>query len=315
MTANTQIGEARASFSLSEANQLAQALLAHVGRESGIRTLAIKGIVADRYGLRAPRTAADSDVMVDPVRFDEFCESLTARGWHLRVEREVPSLLGPHSVTMIHAEWPNDLDIHMRFPGFFADDATTFERLWQTRGEMQIAHIAVPVPSRAASAVIAALHAVRFSKSQRHSGEFDRVADLLEHDFTDAERAEFVDVARVGRAQWVLRDLFLRIGIHYEIDADARQQYLWTTNRATVEDGAAVSWLNELRAASFRRKPVVLFRAVWISRADIPRNDPSRLPTMSEAWRHRLLRWRRGTAALFHYNRARTQRPAGPHGE
>ncbi|MFD5224648.1 hypothetical protein ACFWHT_03415 [Microbacterium sp. NPDC058342] len=289
------------SFSLNEANELAHALLAQIGRDTGIRLLSIKGLVADRYGLRKPRVAADADVIVEPSRFDEFCRLLTGHGWHLRVEREVPSLLGPHSVTFIRDDWPNDIDAHVRFPGFFATDAEVFERLWQTRGRMEVAHVDVSVPSRGASAVIAALHAVRYSKSARHAGELEQVAHLLIDDFSPEEREEFIDVARVGRAQWVLRELFDLIGRPYELDADARQQHLWNTNRATIEDGAAVSWLHSLRAAPLHQKPAVLVRALWISRADIPRNDPTRLPTAREAWAHRLLRWRRGGVALMHY--------------
>lgn len=293
------------SFSLGEANELAHALLAQIGRETGIRTLSIKGLVADRYALRRPRVAADADVIVDPERFGEFCSVLDDHGWHLRVEREVPSLLGPHSVTFIRDDWPNDIDAHVRFPGFFADDQTVFERLWRTHGEMEVAHVDVTVPSRGASAVIAALHAVRYSKSLRHAGELEQVARLLTDDFTPAEREEFIDVARVGRAQWVLRELFDLIGHPYEVDVDQHRQHLWNTNRATVEDGAAVSWLSSLRSAPWHRKPGVLARALWISRADIPRNDPSRMPTAREAWAHRMLRWRRGTAALIHYARSR----------
>lgn len=295
----------QATFSLSEANQLAHALLARIGRDTGIRALSIKGLVADRYRLRTPRVAADADVMVDPARFDEFCAALREHGWHLRVEREVPSLLGPHSVTYIRDDWPNDIDAHVRFPGFFADDQVVFDRLWSTRSEMQSAHTTVAVPSRGASAVIAALHAVRYSKSVRHAGELEQVARLLRDDFTPAERAEFIDCARVGRAQWVLRELFELIGEPYEIDADPQQQQLWNTNRATIEDGAAVSWLTQLRNAPWSRKLAVLGRALWISRADIPRNDPSRLPTVREAWAHRMLRWKRGAIALGRYARWR----------
>lgn len=291
------------SFSLTEANALAHALLASIGRRTGIRTLSIKGLVADHYELRAPRVAADADVMIDPARFDEFCGHLTGHGWHLRVEREVPSLIGPHSVTFIRDDWPNDIDAHVRFPGFFAADQEVFERLWQTRQTLQVAHAAITVPSRGASAVIAALHAVRYTRSVRHVGELEQVATVLTEAFSTEERDEFVDVARVGRAQWVLRELFELIGEPYEVDADARQQQLWNTNRATIEDGAAVSWLSLLRAQPLHRKPGVLWRALWISRADIPRNDPSRLPTQREAWAHRMLRWKRGAAALGRYAR------------
>ena len=295
--------EQRTAFSLDEANELAHALLAHVGRESGIRVLSIKGLVADRYGLRTPRVAADADVMVDPARFDDFCDLMDEHGWRRRVEREVPSLLGMHSVTLIRDNWPNDIDVHVRFPGFFAGDSVAFDRLWRTRGTMAAAHTEIDVPSRAGSAVIAALHAVRYSRSVRHTDEFARVTELLWSEFTEAEQAEFFDVTRVGKAQWVLRDLFEHRGVPYEIDADADQRRLWTMNRATIEDGAAVSWLVALRVAPLLRKPAVLLRALWISRADIPRNDPDRQPSAREAWAHRMLRWRRGASALVNYLR------------
>lgn len=294
-----------ATFPLNEANELAHALLGHVGTTAGIRVLSIKGLVADRYGLRSPRLAADADVMVDPARFDEFCTLLAAYGWHERVERDVPALLGKHSLTLIKPTWPNDLDVHVRFPGFFADDAVVFDRLWATRGSMEAAHLRIAVPSKGASAVIAALHAVRYSRSPRHAQELSRVSDLLWNEFDERDRTEFVDVACVGRAQWVLRDLFERGGIPYAIDADAEQRRLWATNRATVEDGAAVSWLAALHAAPWRGKPRVLARAIWISRAEIPRNDAERMPSRGEAWRHRVLRWRRGAVALGHYVCAR----------
>ncbi|MFY9713468.1 MAG: hypothetical protein WAK00_08335 [Microbacterium sp.] len=300
-TGGEQLSDHIAVLSLNEANELAHALLAHIGQNAGIRVLSIKGLVADRYGLRPPRAAADADVMVDPARFDEYCALLATYGWHPRVEREVPSLLGTHSITLIRSDWPNDLDVHVRFPGFFAPDAVVFDRLWETRGEMQAAHVTIMVPSRAASAVIAGLHAVRYSRSVRHAGELELVGNLLRNRFDDTERGEFFDVARAGRAQWVLRELFAFGGVECEIDADARQRRLWELNRATVEDGAAVSWLAALAAAPWHRKPAVLVRALWISRAEIPRNDAARMPSTTEAWRHRLVRWRRGGIALLRY--------------
>ncbi|MFP1601443.1 nucleotidyltransferase family protein [Microbacterium sp. 2216-1] len=290
-------------FSLDEANELAHAQVAHVAAENGIRVLSIKGLVADRYRLRVPRVAADADVWVDPARRDDLCELLALRGWHVRREREVPSLTGQHSVTLIRDDWPNDIDAHHRFPGFFATDASVFERLWQSREQMIIANTTVAVPSRGASAVIAALHAVRYSKSERHSLELRDVVERLRDDFSSQERTEFFDVARVGCAQWVLRDLYDQLGERWQTDADEHQRRVWQLNRETVEDGATVSWLDAVRSAPLARKPAVILRAAWISRADIPRNDPDRLPTRREAWQHRALRWRRGFAALLRYAR------------
>ncbi|MDR6867264.1 hypothetical protein J2Y69_001865 [Microbacterium resistens] len=291
------------NFSLTEANELTHAYLAVVSQRSGIRALSIKGLVSDRYELREPRIAADADVLVDPRRFDEFCELLKAGGWRPRLERDVPSLMEQHSVTLIREGWPNDIDVHVYFPGFFADRAATFDRLWETRASMEVAHVDIAVPSRAGAAVIGALHSLRYTRSIRHSSELERIVDIVANDFDDADREDFLGIARAGAAQWVLGEVLERIGVPVVVDIDAHQQRLWATNRKTIEDGAAVSWLAAFRGAPLHRKPALLFRALWISRDDIPRNDPLHRPTVAEAWAHRRLRWRRGAIALWHYLR------------
>lgn len=296
------------TFTLSAGNELAHALIAHLARESGIRVLSIKGFVSDRYGLREPRVAADADVIVDPDRFDEFCALLGEHGWRVRYERLVPSLMAPHSITYIHDDWPNDIDAHVYFPGFFGQRADAFEGLWSSRSTMTIAQTDVTVPSRSGAAVIVALHALRYTHSDRHVGELDRVKNLLVNDFSDDERAQFIEIARAGGALWVLQEVLSEIGVSAGADATPAQQLLWRKNRATIEDGAAVSWLAAVGAEPWHRKPITLFHALWISREDIPRNDPDRQPTRGEAWRHRATRWRRGAAALVHYFRLRLTR-------
>jgi len=297
------VNQSASNFSLNEANELTHAYVAATSRRSGIRALSIKGLVSDRYGLREPRIAADADVLVDPDRFEEFCALLQEGGWHPRVERDVPSLMEQHSVTLIHDGWPNDIDVHVYFPGFFADKAVTFDRLWQTHTSIEVAHSPVLVPSRAGAAVIGALHSLRYTRSIRHSVELERIAHVVEEEFSDEERADFVDIARAGGAQWVLGEVLERIGVKPVVDVTPSQQRLWQINRTTVEDGSAVSWLVALREARWFRKPGILMRALWISRKDIPRNDPDVLPTRREAWAHRRLRWHRGAVALWHYLR------------
>ncbi|MFB7843167.1 nucleotidyltransferase family protein [Microbacterium sp. NPDC056052] len=293
------------TFALSAGNDLAHALMAHLAAGAGIRVLSIKGFVADRYGLREPRVAADADVLIEPSRFDDFCALLSARGWRLRHERQVPSLMAQHSATYIHDGWPNDIDAHIYFPGFFGRYEDAFDALWSSRSTMTIAQTEVNVPSRAGATVIAALHALRYTHSSRHVGELTQVKRVLADDFSDEEREQFVEVARAGGALWVLQEVLAGIGVSENPDATPAQQLLWNTNRATIEDGAAVSWLTALRGERWYRKPVVIFHALWISREEIPRNDPNTLPTALEAWRHRTMRWRRGAVALLHYVRLR----------
>ncbi|WP_353114301.1 nucleotidyltransferase family protein [Microbacterium sp.] len=294
-------GGAPVRLGLREGGHLAHALVAHVAEQAGIRTLAIKGPVADHYGLREPRVSADADVLVEPARFSELCQLLMENSWHPRHERSVPTLMDQHSVTLICDRWPNDIDVHEYFPGFFGDRGRTFDRLWSTRRTLPLAHVDVPVPSRAGAAVIGALHSLRYTRSLRHNDELERITRIVSDEFDDEQREDFVQIVQVGGAQWVMRDVLAAIGVEAETDATARQRQLWTLNRETVEDGAAVSWLAAMRQSPWAEKPGVLFRALWISRADIPRNDPDIVPTAREAWQHRLVRWRRGTRALLHY--------------
>jgi hypothetical protein len=298
-------GLPESNFALGDADLLAHALTAQVARANGIRVVSIKGPVADAYELRAPRAAADADVWVDPARFDEFVALMNAEGWHARVAREPPLLMQQHSATLIHDQWPCDLDVHAYFPGFFGDRQVIFDALWARRAVLALAHQPVTVPSRAGAAVIAALHALRYTESIRHASELADVQEAI-LGFSASERAEFYDLARIGRALWVLRDSIAALGLGTAVvDATAEERRIWALNRKTVEFGAATSWLMALRSAPWGRKPGLLYRALWIPRRDIPRNDPEVLPTHRQAWAHRMKRTRRGARGLVRYFRVR----------
>src|SRR5690606_10193028 len=85
---------------------LAHALVARVAAEVAARALLIEGQIASRVGLRPPRVSADVDVLVETSKLEDLRRALMARGWHPPVERAVPRVLEPHSVTLVHDEWP-----------------------------------------------------------------------------------------------------------------------------------------------------------------------------------------------------------------
>ena len=66
---------------LDEANELLTAWAQRLAEARGIRLLAIKGRVLGDDGLRPPRTSADVDILLDPARFDDFCDAAVAAGW------------------------------------------------------------------------------------------------------------------------------------------------------------------------------------------------------------------------------------------
>lgn len=289
---------------LAQATALAHALCAAVAGAAGIRILTIKGPAAEHHGLRPARTAADADLLVDPPDVDRFCAALEGRGWRERVSRETPTLIGVHSRTFIHDDWPCDIDVHAWFPGFFAEPTVVFDELWRTRRGLVIGSSAVAIPSRAASAVIAALHALRNFTVPRHRQEWKWTTAIVRDDFRGGERAEFLDLVTLGRSRWVLRDLLRDVtGDDVEAGGDltAEERRRWQAHVDFGADGGAAGWWLSLRGRPVRAWPGVLRAAVWVPRADIPRNDPAVLPGLGETWSYQLVRWRRGLGASLRF--------------
>lgn len=290
------------TFELDAATQLAHAMAAAIARGLGVRALSLKGPIASHYSLRPPRASADADILIEPERFAEYCSALESRGWHTRVGRETPALMPQHSMTYIHPEWPCDIDVHWMFPGFFADAAEAFDALWSSREQVSVAHCPVQAPSKAGSAVIMALHAERDRRSPKHVEERDLVSTALRERFTAAERDEFVTIAYAGRAAWTLRDYFLTADLGaVVVDADAEQQRRWALFSNRVDDASSVAWWQRVRTAPWPQRPRWMLRAIWVSRQDMPRNDPDVLPSRREMWSYQVHRWRRGSEATMRY--------------
>lgn len=289
----------REGFGAGEGVELAYALVEQVARSRGIRVLMVKGPMAAEYGLRAPRSVADADVLVEPRSFESLYELLLARGWHPRVARESPRFLEWHSRTLIHDSWPCDIDLHRYFPGFFSDPADVFEALWKGRRVRGQRNAPAIVPSKAGMAVIVALHALRSPAEDRSRRELESVVRALREEFSAAEVAEFMSVARAGRASWVLRSVIDAACIGpLKDDAHAEEKSLWERNQMSSPEKSAALWLSAVFSSPLRRIPRAAFHAIWVRRDEIPRNDGNLLPSRSESLAFQISRWRRGIAAL-----------------
>ena len=285
-----------------DAIPLAHALAARLADRAGIRALSIKGPVADYYGLRAPRLSADADVLVEPDRFDEYCRLLEERGWHQRVGRDTPSVLPPHSRTYIHDSWPCDLDIHWMFPGFFAQPVDVFEVLWSEREELQTGHVEMSAPSRPASAVIGLLHAIRNEQVPRHVAERSALVALVIENFSVKEREAFYSIAKAGGALWVLRDIIDATGVGpVVVDATPDDRRRWLLYSDSVELRAAAGWWEILRATPWWGRAGLVYRAIWVPRADIPRNDRDSPLGILEVVRYQIERMGRGVRGTLRY--------------
>lgn len=281
---------------------LAHARAAHLARTHGIRLLSIKGPVADHYRLRPPRSAADADVWVEPARFEDFARVLEAEGWHTRVARGAPTVLQPHSRTYIHDEWGCDIDLHHAFPGFFAPADQVFELLWSGRYQLHVGNFTVMTPSWAGAAMIAALRGLRNLRDPRHLREYELIVEALQSEGRERREA-FYELARFGESTWALRGLLESTGLgSADYLGNREQRDAWEARRTYGHLGIVV-WWKYVMALPWHRRPVGLAKAIWVPRAEIPRNDRSQISSHAEAWRYQTARWRRGVQALSQYLR------------
>ncbi|QJU54585.1 hypothetical protein SCB71_15810 [Herbiconiux sp. KACC 21604] len=188
-------GLAAAALSSAAAVPLAAALVSSRARRLDIRLLVIKGVVAELHGIRAPRIYADVDVLVESSRFADLLTELASAGWHERGPVWVYKKISVHSLTLIHDDWPCDIDVHVRFPGFLADDDVVFEELWRRRTELSIAGVDVVAADEVGSSAILGLHSLRKPDNPRNISELAYLSDRLRG------RVEVIDsLARVAAA-------------------------------------------------------------------------------------------------------------------
>jgi hypothetical protein len=258
-----------------EAVTLAHAVVAEVAAAREIRVLFIKGPSAAWWGLREPRVSADVDVLVEPARLTELVDALADVGWHERQMPAVPRIVPLHSATLINASWSCDLDVHSCFPGIFAAATEAFDRMWESRAQMPIAGVTVPVPSRAMSACILALHDLRHPTSTRAVRELprlvERVRDVLGADAVD----EIAQAARLLRARTPLAPFLADIGVDVvEPDLSDVEERLWD-QMVAERTSPSIAWLHALRRAPWHRRPAVLWAALtFVNPTDQDHGDP-----------------------------------------
>jgi hypothetical protein len=286
-------------LALSEAVPLAHALVDRVARDADVRVLFIKGPTAEEQGLREPRTSLDVDALVDPGRRHVLADRLTGLGWVDEHPYTSPTVLPMHSLTHRHRAWPCELDLHDRFPGFFADPQEVFERLWAGRTTVTVAACESPCPEPAGQALVLALHALRDPHHAAKVHELDDLAHRISRTATEDSLRHLAELARDLGAADTAAPFLDRVGAPpvgrgTTAPADLHDWRL----RTQPADATAVSWVHELRRLPWYRWPGYLWYAATLSDVELrlaePNLPPGRLPLL----RARARRLRRGLAAL-----------------
>ncbi|HEY7717182.1 MAG TPA: nucleotidyltransferase family protein [Pedococcus sp.] len=297
--------ERTATLRVGEAVALAHALLAHLAQEEGVRVLFVKGPTAVAMGARPARPSSDVDVLCEPGGAERVGAALERRGWRRRVPasftdtlRHAAPLMFEHSVHYIHDEWPCDLDIHFTFPGFLAPEDVVFDALWERRTTTPVAHRDVPCADLLGQAAIVGLHALRDPGVGHSDADLAFLTGALRSLGAD-EREELARLAAATGSDRSLRPLLDAVGAPtvdgpWSASADLAR---WQA-RAAHGQVPSTLWVIELRRAPWARKPLVLWRAVFLPKEVILAGHVGAEPGRVEMARLRLARLRRGLQSL-----------------
>ena len=220
-------------------------------------------------------------------------------GWVDEHPYTSPTVLPMHSLTFRHPKWPCELDLHDRFPGFFADPQAVFERLWARRTTVSVAGRrgarAGPGGPRVGPGSALAARPPRRLAPYRARGP----------------RAAPGRGPRGGAAPRPGRAGRLPRGRRHGRPVPARGRRPADRGRVTrrrrpaglapahrAPDATAVSWVAELRRLPLRAWPRYLWYAAWLSDHELRMADPELPDSRQALTRARWRRLRRGLAAL-----------------
>jgi hypothetical protein len=257
------------SLAAGEAVELVTAWSQHVARVNNLRVVVIKGDTLYRQGLRAARVSADVDVLVDPASFEEYCAVLVRAGWERRRSSFINARTSVHSRSFTSPGWPCDIDVHQFFPGFLRDPRTVFEVLWRESATLRFAHQPVVVTGRASSVLILGLHSLRDGAAALRNR--NDIADLCQAEISDMERNQIAILAHETWSAAALEDLFvlLRVAAHPEPAELSSPGLREWRGRVASRAEKPYAWYVLYLSTPWRRRPQILWRALWPSRIDI----------------------------------------------
>jgi CDP-glycerol glycerophosphotransferase (TagB/SpsB family) len=288
-------------LALPEAVPLAHAVVDRVARDHAVRILFIKGPTAVAQGLRSPRVSLDVDALVDPARRGALADALAELGWIDEHPYTSPTVLPMHSLTHRHPSWPCELDLHDRFPGFFADPRDVFDRLWERRTTVEVADREIACVDRAAQALVLALHALRDPHEPAKAADLSELLDRVTDLFDDSDLRDLAELAHALGAADTAAPFLIAAGAP-EVGrgtTDADDLRAWRL-RTQPSQTTAVSWVETWRTLPKRSWPRYLWYAATLSDAELRLANPGLAPGRAALLRARMRRLRRGLGALPH---------------
>lgn len=273
---------------LDVAVELAHGVVAQTLVDVGGRGLFFKGPIAHGMNLRVRNRSSDVDVLIEPGGEDAVVQALAAHGWRDRPSGGDLGVGLVHARTLLHDGWPVDIDLHRRVPGIEADPEEAFERLWEERDALEIAHVPVPVPSRIAHAMLLMLNGLRTPWEKRAQRELTHLASVLDVDDWHAlnDLAQTLDAARA------LSSFFAEQAPESITPDLGPASHEWLLYQHL--EHPTVLWLDAIRRAPLRHWPRLLWHAAFPSaellvKRDLSLENASRVHRMKA----RTARWKK----------------------
>lgn len=278
---------------------LCHALVQDAAAAVDARVIFFKGLVANRHELRPTWTPSDVDVFVEHGQIDQVLHQLQKLGWYRRPESDAHRYFVTHSVSLIHLQWPIDIDLHVSFPGIFRDYGTTFERLWSQRVTLEIAHRPIQCAGAEHSFILGALHALRSLSDPRSRGELRHLHKWLEIRSNEDASApsQLAAEVKVLAAVEVLAPEFqddLNLTPPARVSKEMTQ---W--NVQTRQLNRTASWLQLIsQTRGARSKARLVRQAILPDREAMAIDHPGRVSTTFSLMREHAKRWRRAIEAF-----------------
>lgn len=296
---------------------LAHALVAHVADELGLRVIFLKGPIATMQGLRdSTYISGDVDALCEPNRQDELVAALETRGWGARLQSEAATRFTTHSITLVHPDWPCDIDVHTRFPGFLAAPSMVFEELWANCETFELADVAVRAPNYRTQGLILLLHGLRSPGLPKNRSEIaDARTRFLE--MTPMDRDGVLGTVHATGAGEVVHDFFADLGVALPLPPSPSAEYLkW---RLITQPSRTEGWAMAISQARGTERWHLFYRAVFPAREHLIIDHPAAAESRRAFARAHLTRWMRAArlapGAIHNVvlaRRARNQLPVAP---
>lgn len=245
---------------LDEAVLLCHAMINHLATGLALRVFFIKGPAASDQGLRSARISADADVLVEPGKVEMLARSLIELGWVLRIPDPDAVAFPQHSLTLYHADWPCDVDLHYRYPGMETDARTSFEYMWKSTIPWRAAGHEIRIPNAALAICLLALHDLRSPWSAKSQRELESLHSRTPESLKDS----LVAIAMQTGSLAALRPFLTRRFGEDLVSEWGQPSREWRI-RTSVQTPASARALSLMQAKWWQR-PKMLIEAVYPSK-------------------------------------------------